>query len=319
MNKNKITNEVLAAFLDGNTTPEETMMVLRSISEDQEVAKVVDIAMKVDEELEKEVNWKKQVYSILPIQAIAALGEQNLCDIECEKDILRRKGIKIPTELLTKEAERNRWKKEEGMPLYNMGKLLEQNGLRLFKRFNFTMEEIRKAIENGASLIAVISAEALTSKEPNKEYIPDHAVVVLDYHPEKKYVLIYDPQSKNPVDIYNSEDFERAWNVSKNYIVMASQDIPYEPRPIDTGDVVLDPSLIELREEIAENAHETWAFYRRLEGWTYGPVRNDDLKQHPDMVRYADLPEREKLYDRELAMQTLKLIIKFGYEISKKK
>ena len=41
----------------------------------------------------------------------------------------------------------------------------------------------------------------------------------------------------------------------------------YIPKPIDLSDVSLTDDLIELREAIAENAHEIWAENRRLEGW----------------------------------------------------
>lgn len=79
--------------------------------------------------------------------------------------------------------------------------------------------------------------------------------------------------------------------------------------------MTLDDSLNELREAIAENAHEVWAFNRRNEGWSYGPQRSDTLKQTPDMVPYSMLPDSEKHYDREMAMQTIKLMRKLGYDI----
>lgn len=45
--------------------------------------------------------------------------------------------------------------------------------------------------------------------------------------------------------------------------------------------------------------------------------RNDVLKETPCMVPYSDLPESEKEYDRNTAIETLKLIVKLGYKISK--
>ena len=54
------------------------------------------------------------------------------------------------------------------------------------------------------------------------------------------------------------------------------------------------------------------------EGWTYGPVRNDELKQHPDMIPYSQLPESEKEYDRQMAMKTIKLLVKLGYDLVKR-
>ena len=80
----------------------------------------------------------------------------------------------------------------------------------------------------------------------------------------------------------------------------------------------MSDDLAELQEAIAENAHEIWAKTRTDQGWTYGPERNDVQKETPDMIPYCNLPESEKLYDREMAMQTLKLVKKLGFEIKKK-
>lgn len=91
----------------------------------------------------------------------------------------------------------------------------------------------------------------------------------------------------------------------------------YVPMPVDTQDVVLPEGLIELGEKIARNVHDVWAKSRIEEGWTYGPERNDVLKQTPCLVDYDDLTEEEKAYDRNTAMETLKLIVKMGYEIHK--
>ena len=77
------------------------------------------------------------------------------------------------------------------------------------------------------------------------------------------------------------------------------------PKPIDLSDVELTEDLNELREAIAENAHEIWAENRQAEGWTYGPQRDDQLKQTPE-------------YDREMAMKTIKLLKKLGYDLIKR-
>lgn len=91
----------------------------------------------------------------------------------------------------------------------------------------------------------------------------------------------------------------------------------YKPEPIDTTDIVLTDDLQELTEKIAENVHEVWAEGRIREGWTYGAVRDDAKKETPCLVPYGDLPEREKAFDRSTAQETIKLIIKLGYEIKK--
>ena len=91
----------------------------------------------------------------------------------------------------------------------------------------------------------------------------------------------------------------------------------YQPNPIDTGDVVLTPELLQLTELIAEQVHEIWAKERTEAGWTYGPCRDDSRKTTPCMVPYGDLPESEKIYDRETALGVLKLICKLGYSVRK--
>ncbi len=89
----------------------------------------------------------------------------------------------------------------------------------------------------------------------------------------------------------------------------------YEPRPIDTSRVELDEELQQLTERLAENAHDHWARRRMAEGWTFGRVRDDGARRHPNLVPYDQLTEAEKEYDRETAMQTLRAMIALGWRI----
>lgn len=91
----------------------------------------------------------------------------------------------------------------------------------------------------------------------------------------------------------------------------------YIPKPMDTTGVELPKELLELTEEIAENVHENWALGRMKEGWVYGAERNDREKTTPCLVPYGQLPDSEKAYDRNSAMETLKLIVALGYKIEK--
>ena len=91
----------------------------------------------------------------------------------------------------------------------------------------------------------------------------------------------------------------------------------YTPTPMDTSNVQLPEQLLELTEKIAENVHDNWALGRIGQGWTYGENRDDVLKTHPCLVPYSDLAEEEKLFDRNTALETLKLIVALGYRIEK--
>lgn len=92
----------------------------------------------------------------------------------------------------------------------------------------------------------------------------------------------------------------------------------YEPKPIDTSDVILQEELLALTEKIAENVHEVWAAGRISEGWTYGREKDAEKKTTPLLVPYGELPDSEKDYDRNTALETLKLIVKLGFQIERK-
>lgn len=89
----------------------------------------------------------------------------------------------------------------------------------------------------------------------------------------------------------------------------------YIPAPIDTSSVILPESLLALTERIAENVHDVWAVGRMAEGWRYGEKKDAEKKTTPLLVPYAQLPESEKEYDRNTALETLKMILSLGFRI----
>ena len=98
---------------------------------------------------------------------------------------------------------------------------------------------------------------------------------------------------------------------------MKENKLDYIPEPMDLSLVDLPESLIQLSERIAENVHEVWAKARIDEGWTYGEKRDDIHKKHPCLVPYDELPEEEKEYVRNTAMNTIKMVKKLGFRIEK--
>ena len=91
----------------------------------------------------------------------------------------------------------------------------------------------------------------------------------------------------------------------------------YTPHPIDTKDVDLPQELKALAENVAKNVHEVWAATRISQGWAYGEERNDAEKKHPCLVPYEELSEKEKEYDRNTSIETIKLILKLGFKITR--
>lgn len=47
----------------------------------------------------------------------------------------------------------------------------------------------------------------------------------------------------------------------------------------------------------ASASHDSWLEEKRADGWTYGPVKNPDAKQHPCFVPYDELPIEQRLKD----------------------
>jgi hypothetical protein len=91
----------------------------------------------------------------------------------------------------------------------------------------------------------------------------------------------------------------------------------YKPAPIDTSKIELSPEIKRLTEVLSKNAHEVWARERMAQGWRYGHDRDDSRKEHPCLVPYEELPESEKVFDRNTAMGTLKALLALGYHITK--
>ena len=96
---------------------------------------------------------------------------------------------------------------------------------------------------------------------------------------------------------------------------MKTEHNTYIPQPVDTSRVELSEDLLELAEKMAENVHDVWAKTRIEQGWTYGLERNDAEKKHPC---YDQLPEEEKVYDRNTSLETLRFIVAEGFEIVRK-
>ena len=310
--KYQISDELLAAFLDGNTNAEDTMRVLNAAEQDMELQEIIRIASEVDEDMAITIKP-----TIIPMTAMAAKKKETyLCDIECEEFVLHQFGIEVTHKSLLDTAYKNCWLKDKGMPLYNIGRLLEKNNLPVSRRYNSTIEEVVRLLSAGNQLIAVVDDTLLGNAQSSANQHPNHAVAISSITVETDEIILFNPNTDEELTKYSISSFMEAWRQSNNYLVVinTTDRFIYEPSPIGLDDV----ELSELQEAIAENAHEIWAKNRRDQGWSYGPERNDQKKETPDMIPYCNLPESEKLYDREMAMQTLKLVKKLGFEIVKK-
>lgn len=310
MAKNKrISDQLLAAYLEGKTSPTETLEVLDALKRDSSMREALDIALLVDD---------KATYDILPMMELAAQNTGNICSVLCEALILHRRDIRFSEKDLLEKAKANNWLKPQGAPIHSIGQLLAHYGLMVTRRYNACVDDICKALQADNDVIVAVDSDKLYPGHIDLEDAVNHAVVVMDM--DKDWVKLFDPSEKETSVKVSINDFTRAWDESKNYMVRVLQSVEdYEPQPINLDDIELTNDLVELREAIAENAHEVWAAARKKEGWTYGKVRDDEHRKHPDLIPYSALPDSEKEYDRIMALNTIKLVYKLGFDIVKNK
>ena len=317
-NKDIITDELLAAYLDGNTSKEETELIIKTLKADKGLQEVLDIALQTEEDeaaiLPISTSFTEE---ILPMLQKAALSGENICAVRCEMYILHRRRLPYNEEWLLEAARRKDWLKPEGTPLYCLGYLLAYSGMFVSRKYNSTLDDIQRAIKKDNDVIVGVDREKLYAESVDLEDLTNHAVVVT--HIGDDSVTIFDPYEAPYIVNIPLSDFLHAWKESQYYMIQVLQSVDeYEPHPIDVDDIPLDGDLEELQEAIAENAHDVWAEARMKEGWTYGKERDDTRKRHPDLVPYTALPDSEKEYDRIMAFNTIKLVKKLGFDIVKR-
>ena len=144
----KISDELLAAYLDGNTTKEETELVLKALKTDKELQEVLDIAVQTEEEGATILPMNTSLTEeILPVFQKAALSGENVCAVLCEMYILHRRQLPYDEEWLLNTARRKDWLRPEGTPLYCLGNLLAYSGMFVSRKYNSTIEDIQRALD----------------------------------------------------------------------------------------------------------------------------------------------------------------------------
>lgn len=266
-NKNYISDELLAADLDGNTNEAETLKVLNAIKDDQSLKEVLDIALALEEE-------ESATYNVLPMVKLAAERGNNICSVLCEAFILHRREVSFEKKELLAIAQKYHWLKPKGSPLHSIGQLLSHYDLIVTRNYDATVKIINDALALDNDVI--VDKEKLYQLEDNED-APNHAVVVKGVQDE--IVSLFDPTLQDTHVKVSLSSFLAVWKESHNYMVRVLQSIEdYEPHPINLDDILLTDDLLESRKAIAENAYDVWATARKKEGWTFGSERDDANK-----------------------------------------
>lgn len=223
--KINITDELLAAFLEGNVNGPEAEAVLSAAASDASLMEFFSVASDVS---------MFAVEGQSPLCSLAAERPDKLCAVHCERYILQCFGIRKSMDELLKVVEEESLMEAEGMPLFNVGRLCSLHGLNVHKSFCSDFVPMMDAMSKGCQVIAAVDvgeldpalAEIEDVEDRYHGHRPDHCVVVLSVDPDQSEVLCYDPASgEMPVTI-SIPDFMDAWQDSDCYMVVVSKSVP---------------------------------------------------------------------------------------------
>lgn len=85
-----------------------------------------------------------------------------------------------------------------------------------------------------------------------------------------------------------------------SYQIAAGQ--PYNEEPTEAQLASIRDGLrhaVDFPESTSEQSHENWMRFRLATGWKLGPVKDEEKKEHPDLIPYAELPEVERRKDEQ--------------------
>lgn len=212
-NKDLISDELLAAYLDGNTNEEETKQVLRALKHDKQLQEILNVALQTEDK----ASLIPLQSEVLPMLQMAALSGENICAVLCELFILQRHHIPYNEEELVNTAKHEGWLKPQGTPLYCIGNLMELKGLKVERKYDTTISDLRFAIENDDDVVVGVDREKLYADENDPEDLTNHAIVVTAINSDG--VTIFDPYKKPEIINIPLPEFMDAWKESRFYMV----------------------------------------------------------------------------------------------------
>jgi hypothetical protein len=329
MKKIDITERLLSLFLTGDTTPDETYAILKAAKTDPEIALFLDVAeadgfFSFIIQSNHSARPVCQLFAIhsrhLPVMRAAASSKTNDCVVKCEAFVLNLFGKDSQYKRLYREARHHDWLRKEGTPLYNIGRLLELAQLSVSRRFGGTLDEMQSELNGNCSIIVALNAGRLENPQSRSSAVCDHAVVVTEINQDEGYVELYDPQNGNQADRYPVGTFLRAWKPSKNFFVSIIERgvRPYAPHPEYVAHIKLPEDILPIADMLAENAHEIWAKGRLAEA-EEKKAKGEAVNPYDDpfMKPFHELTKQQRKTDYTSALNTIKLLYKLGFSITK--
>ena len=328
MKTNNISKRQLDLFLAGKTSAAETLNILEAMVFDPSIQEYLITQQRMSHTIDLKLSYG----NFIPVTSLAADDGNNLCDVQCESYILRKYGKDIDEATLAVRAQnKNYWLRDLGTPLYNVGKLVEDNGLLVIRKYNADIDTLNNALEGlegelKCNAIVIVNNNLLTGSEPHDIFAddnPNHAVVPISIDFQNRTITLYNPSTGNDTDTYDLNLFIEAWGESKNYLVLVREkqyEFEYSPNPIDVSNVTLSADLEELIDVLAENIHNVWAVdkFKNNPNIRYAPLdeNGNEVEGCNHFLRpYSELSDQDKENDIQNATSTIKLLKRMGYRI----
>jgi len=119
--------------------------------------------------------------------------------------------------------------------------------------------------------------------------------------PGHQVVVIGENESLQPAGVLTIEHIARLCHeVNRAYCQSIGDDSQpaWEAAPNWQRESAINGVRFHLENDVTpEQSHENWMREKAAAGWTYGPVKDPEKKQHPCMVPYAELPPEQRTKD----------------------
>ena len=260
MDKYNVTPNLIRRYIAGETNLEETALILKTSKEDKYLQRFLDRAFELYEDSFTETSDDNEIVEDhlvrIPLALVAESDSDNLCSLKCELYLLSKfnKDEGVTENSLLSEARELNILKDEGTPLYNMGRLLSRHELSVIKQYNACINDIKVALnEQGCGVMVPIMGV--------KTF---HAIVVLEV--EENYIRYYNPAT-DADETLSIEDFEKQWKQSYCYLVKTAlkEDVINPDKNIYYPNIEvpkLSGRFKEIEWAFAELFHDSWATER---------------------------------------------------------
>lgn len=226
----KLTDELLARYLEGTLTDEEKMSVEACLAEDEEAMDVLFMARAEKAYQDDIVQHSVFARSLVNYDeyALAAASEQMDCAIKAQQMVLRNYGIEASIEELTELAKKNGWFEEgKGSAFDFVGELLNHYGVEAVQMRNAGVYHIMHELSQGHKIIVGVDAE-------NDQTEAQHVMLVAGIDttdPNNLKVVVRDPSHPELDETYSANEFMERWKHTGCFMVATKQAAPLSANP----------------------------------------------------------------------------------------